>query len=250
MAAGALVGALAVAGRRKVARAAGPQALPGLEPAYRQITDPLRAEMDAGFDPLELGSKQGADTYFNYREAEQKHGRLAMLATVGWLTAEEFQGAIARQLGLADDLAPGELAPSLLNGGLGNLPKWFLPAIFVVSAFIEVNAPNKTKENTMKYDGSRIPGDLNWDPVGLQAKLEKDGYSITRLHNAEVKHGRAAMIAISSFAFQEFVYKRPVLIEDEVASDRIVKIIDKAIDNMDKASGLQIPDIALPFPNV
>lgn len=238
--------------RKRTVRAAGPLALPWAEePGYRKLNDPLAAEIDAGFDPLDLGAKNNGDNYYAYREAEQKHGRLAMLATVGWLTAEEFQGAISRQLGLKDDLAPGELAPSLLNGGLGNLPPWFLPGIFAITAFIEISAGEANKsENAFKYDRARVPGDLKWDPLGLRAKLEGDGYTFSRLHNAEVKHGRAAMIAITAFAFQEYFFKIPVVIEDEVASDRVVKILDKAIDNVDKAAGLSIPDIPLPFPNL
>jgi hypothetical protein len=234
---------------QRQARAAGPLSLPWApEPGYRQLNDPLLAEMDAGFDPLELGTKQGVDSYYSYREAEQKHGRLAMLATVGWVTSEELQGALARQLGLKDDLAAGELAPSLLNGGLGNLPSWFLPSIFVISGLIEVS--NQKGDNVLKYDRNRTPGDLNFDPLSLQSKLAADGYSLIRLHNAEVKHGRAAMIAITAFAFQEYFFKIPVVIEDEIASDRVVKVIDKAIDNIDKAGGLRIPDFPLPFPGL
>jgi hypothetical protein len=67
------------------------------EPAYRSFNDPLLQEMDAGFDPLNLATTpspwgDGQDAYFNYREAEVKHGRLAMLASVGWLTSEELRG--------------------------------------------------------------------------------------------------------------------------------------------------------------
>lgn len=233
-----------------------PLAIPMLpEPAYRSFKDELLAEMDAGFDPLNLATTpspwgQGQDAYFNYREAEVKHGRLAMLATVGWLTSEELQGALARKFGLPDDLAPGELAPSLINGGLGNLPGWFLPAVFVISAWIEwVPRQQGNRDDLLKYSPSegRVPGDLGFDPLDLQPTLRGMGFPIARLHNAEVKHGRAAMIAITAFVAQEFVTGVDVLTEDELSADRLVAGIDKSIDAVDKVTGLTIPDIPIPF---
>jgi len=237
-----------------------PLALPMLpEPAYRSmIDDPLAQEMDAGFDPLALATTpspfgEGGSAYYNYREAEVKHGRLAMLATVGWLTSEELQGALARKFSLPDELAKGELAPSLVNGGLGNLPFWFLPAVFAVSAYIELvprQQGNRDDSNPLKYKPQvgRVPGDLGFDPLDLQATLKASGYGISQLHNAEVKHGRAAMIAIVAFVFQEAVAKVPVIREDEESADKFVAGIDKTIDALDKATGLAIPDIPIPFP--
>lgn len=237
---------------------AGPLALPMLPPpAYRTLGDPFLAEMDAGFDPLNLATKDSpfglaTESYYNYREAEVKHGRLAMLATVGWLSSEELQAALARKLGLADELAPGELAPSLVNGGLGNLPAWFLPAVFAVSAWIElVPRQQGNRETAVKYKPQlgRVPGDLSFDPLDLQTKLAGSGVTLVRLHNAEVKHGRAAMIAITAFVLQEFITRVPVIREDEITADQVVASLDKGIEAVDAAAGLRIPDIPLPFPS-
>jgi len=212
------------------------------EPLYRKLEDPFAKEMDAGFDPLELATRaspwgQGESSYYNYREAEVKHGRLAMLATVGWLTSEELQGAIAQRLGLPDDLANGELAPSLLNGGLGNLPAWFLPSVLMVSAWIElVPRQQGNRADLLKYkpQPGRVPGDLGFDPLSLQATLTGMDIPFARLHNAEVKHGRAAMIAIAAFVLQEFITKVDVLTEDELSADRLVASIDKGIGAIDQ----------------
>jgi hypothetical protein len=214
--------------------------------------------MDAGFDPLELATRaspwgEGESAYYNYREAEVKHGRLAMLSAVGWLTSEELQGAIAQRLGLPDDLANGELAPSLLNGGLGNLPAWFLPSVFLLSAWIElVPRQQGNRADLLKYkpQSGRVPGDLGFDPLALQGTLNGMGYSISNLHNAEVKHGRAAMIAIAAFVAQEFFSKVDVLTEDEISADRLVAGIDKGIDAIDKITGASLPELPLPFPGV
>ena len=59
------------------------QALPWLgAPAYLQ-----ELPGNADFDPLRLGSASPALLKY-YREAELKHGRLAMLAAVGWPASE------------------------------------------------------------------------------------------------------------------------------------------------------------------
>eukprot|EP00929_Paragymnodinium_shiwhaense_P028234 TRINITY_DN1640_c0_g1_i5.p1 TRINITY_DN1640_c0_g1~~TRINITY_DN1640_c0_g1_i5.p1 ORF type:complete len:328 (+),score=83.18 TRINITY_DN1640_c0_g1_i5:56-1039(+) len=232
-----------------------PLAIPALPaPGYRQvIEDPWAREIDAGFDPLNLATTESPfggkvnpqETYFNYREAEVKHGRLAMLATLGWLSSEEFGPSLARQLGLKDLLAPGELAPSLVNGGLGNLPIWFLPSIGVISGLIDQKAPKPEL-----YGKARVPGDVGFDPLGLQQGLKlQSGYDVMHLHNAEVKHGRAAMLGITGFVLQEFLFKRPVVQEDEIAADLAVSVVDKGIAALDKAAGLAVPQIPIPFPN-
>lgn len=104
-----------------------------------------------------------------------KHGRLAMLATLGWFTSEELQASLARKLGLPDDLAPGELTPTLVNGGLNKLPIGFLPAVFLLTAYIE-NLPNvqgrRVNGLTYKTNVDSVPGDLGFDPLNLSAGLK------------------------------------------------------------------------------
>ena len=73
-----------------------------------------------GFDPL--GFATSAKTLRAYREAELKHGRLAMLAALGWPVSELLQPWLSKAFGAPDLLAisaSGLLkAPSVLNGGL------------------------------------------------------------------------------------------------------------------------------------
>merc|ERR1711990_1405146 len=66
---------------------------------------------DAGFDPLQLADTP--DSLAWYREAEVKHARLAMLAAFGWPVSEVTN--------FGDLLTSGGRAPSLLNGGLGEV---------------------------------------------------------------------------------------------------------------------------------
>ena len=69
--------------------------------------DPVAAHSSAlsmkeiPFDPLGLASEE---KLAQYREAELKHGRLAMLAALGWPAAEELEPFISKALGLQDEL--------------------------------------------------------------------------------------------------------------------------------------------------
>lgn len=56
---------------------------------------------DITWDPLGLASAENLE---KYREAEIKHGRLAMLAALGWPAAEELEPFLAKLTGAADEL--------------------------------------------------------------------------------------------------------------------------------------------------
>lgn len=71
---------------------------------------------DVGFDPLGFSrDKEGA---YWMRDAELKHGRLAMLAAAGWPMSELWHRELADTLGLDSILASENRAPSVLNGGI------------------------------------------------------------------------------------------------------------------------------------
>jgi hypothetical protein len=59
------------------------------------------------FDPLGLSSEIDQDTFDQYRAAELKHGRVAQLAVIGYITAEVFRW-------------PGEIAPGLAFADIPN----------------------------------------------------------------------------------------------------------------------------------
>ena len=188
---------------------------------------------------LKLGNAQRSLMW--YREAEIKHARLAMLAAAGWPLAELWHGPLAKITGspYALNVTQGR-SLSVLNGGLGEVA----PFLFLVAAVIaaievatldQVNGLTRTGL-TMKKDGrlvvkSYTPGDLGFDPLGLygwfgqnvgamaQMKAEADPkYALKLAEEArkemetlELRNGRLAMLAITGFAFQEFVWGTPVV---------------------------------------
>merc|ERR1719439_392126 len=109
---------------------------------------------DVGFDPLGF-VQQKKDLYW-YREAEIKHGRLAMLAAAGWPIAELWSGDF-----LHGDGGTNGRAPSLFNGHLLD----YLPVLVIIFgplAFLEFTARGKPDSERLG-----VGGDYGFDPMGL-----------------------------------------------------------------------------------
>eukprot|EP00285_Hemiselmis_virescens_P013502 CAMPEP_0173391686 /NCGR_PEP_ID=MMETSP1356-20130122/18526_1 /TAXON_ID=77927 ORGANISM="Hemiselmis virescens, Strain PCC157" /NCGR_SAMPLE_ID=MMETSP1356 /ASSEMBLY_ACC=CAM_ASM_000847 /LENGTH=329 /DNA_ID=CAMNT_0014349357 /DNA_START=58 /DNA_END=1043 /DNA_ORIENTATION=+ len=163
-----------------------------------------------GFDPLGFASR--GDLLLQYREAELKHARLAMLAAVGWASSELLHPKLVALIGKpeASWLQPGasgalEKAPSVLNGGLTNVPPVAWGLLALATGIVEVwrmlavaGKPN-----------SFTPGDLGFDPLKI---YEEAGTSERRaLELKEINNGRLAMVAIAVFAGQEFLADQSVV---------------------------------------
>ena len=189
---------------------------------------------DKGFDPAGFADSKGKLRI--YREAELKHGRLAMLAALGWPVSEALDKPIAKLIGLTPLLTSSGGAPSILNGGLENIPPLYFPAVFVISAIIEAYATRIGKRagfsstlaalgaedlTGMDLDGdgqvgapkllkddNYLPGDLGFDPLKLYKGSDADKRS---MQLKELNNGRLAMIAITGYAISEYATKTPVV---------------------------------------
>lgn len=134
------------------------------------------------------------------REAEIKHSRLAMLAVIGWPLAELINpfGALA---------FVGGRAPSLFNGGLFAYTP-FLLLVVAATSYLEMQTianVNQMWSSPEEYKKGYAPGDLSFDPLGLSEKAPVD------VRTAEIYNGRLAMLAITGFAVQEYVWHTPVV---------------------------------------
>lgn len=161
--------------------------------------DSMKLAGDRGFDPLGL-TKSKADL-INYRNAEIKHARLAMLAAAGWPISEKLDAGLASLFNLPVDTVGDGMAPSILNGGLGAISPVYWGLVLAAAAAVELNG--------MKLE-SDLPGDFGFDPLGL---YPKDAKERGKFQESEIRHGRTAMLAIVGFAAQEFVDKEPVVKE-------------------------------------
>lgn len=166
---------------------------------------------DVGFDPLNLASSR--ENLLYYREAELKHARLAMLAAAGWPISELFDRQLTQLvdedlgLNLMPALDGSDRVPSLLNGGMDGISPWYWGACLGLAAAVDLKGIQKARYSD---DEDAIPGDYGFDPLGFFPK-DKEGRE--RMQLAEMKHGRLSMLAVTGFAFQEFVSKVGVVDE-------------------------------------
>merc|ERR1719398_649699 len=142
---------------------------------------------DMNFDPLQISDSPSALAW--YREAEIKHARLAMLAAFGWPVSELTN--------FGDLLTEDGRAPSLLNGGLGNINIAYWVAVVGLAVFAESKGLDKQYGKKEDY----LPGMLGFDSFGADSPS---------MRNAEITNGRVAMVAITVFALEEALIKGPI----------------------------------------
>merc|ERR1719181_925071 len=178
-------------------------------PAVSEWADPVAAHGSAlsidniPFDPLGLASKENLVAS---REAEIKHGRVAMLAALGWPAAEELEPFFSKLFGLSDELVEtAGRAPSLLNGGLeeAQIP-YFLVTAFSIAGVLDYKGTEVQKERKLG------PGNVGFDPLGL---FPADKETQEKYRIAELKHGRIAMVAITLYALEEAISGTSILQE-------------------------------------
>eukprot|EP00961_Rhodomonas_salina_P299349 3938862-Rhodomonas_salina.1 len=155
-----------------------------------------------GFDPLNLATS--LQKLNEYRDSELKHGRLAMLAAVGWPTSELLHSYLAKSSALPDLLAAGGRAPSVLNGGLR---EGFNPILLVGALMLATTVELYAVK--FNYPLKNEPGDVGFDPLGVAAK--KSPQAKRDLELKELNNGRLAMIAILGMVAQEVATHAPVV---------------------------------------
>merc|ERR1719401_466427 len=143
------------------------------------------------FDPLGLLTEGNEETFDDLREKELKHGRVSMLAVVGYLTTAagiRFPGAEDIPDGLASF---GALLES--KDGMNVLGQ--MVAFFIAAEICNRDAP--WIDNKAEFVGDYRNGvlDYGWDKLSPEIKLRK--------RNIELNNGRAAMMGIWGLVIHE-----------------------------------------------
>jgi len=135
---------------------------------------------DVGFDPLGLSNIDdvGVDLYW-LREAELKHGRVAMLATAGFLWCDT--------LGSLPGFPSGKCQTDVFFQVLAEKPTT-LGAMAVALTVIELVSWIAINEGRAT---GRAAGDYNFDPLKMASSPQK----MKEMQLKEVKNGRLAMMA-------------------------------------------------------
>merc|ERR1719488_213012 len=112
-----------------------------------------------------------------------------MLAAFGWPASEV--------LNFGNLLTKDGRAPSLLNGGLGEVNGVYWAGVVALAVYWESQGLDKQFGKKDDY----LPGMLGFDPVGADSPS---------MRNAEITNGRVAMIAITAYALEEAALKQPI----------------------------------------
>lgn len=137
------------------------------------------SQTSVNFDPC--GFAERAPEWLPwFREAELKHGRAAMLATVGFLVPEFIR--------IPGEQFSFEAIPKVIDAH-DALPDSMIQIFMWISYLEAVSIPALANMN--EYD--RRPGDFSFDPLGF---YPTDPEKQKQMQLAELKNGRLAMIAI------------------------------------------------------
>mmetsp|Transcript_116099 Transcript_116099/g.189104 ORF Transcript_116099/g.189104 Transcript_116099/m.189104 type:complete len:253 (-) Transcript_116099:2-760(-) len=146
---------------------------------------------DVGFDPLMFGAMGNLKWM---REAELKHGRICMLATLGWILVDKG----LRLPGFPEDITSLQAHDVTTKSGQMWL-LFMLVAVFEAPMYIAL--PQMCLGET-----NREPGDYGFDPLGYKkSERYKNGF----YSQAEIKNGRLAMLAFSGIVTVSALYQKP-----------------------------------------
>merc|ERR1711907_857274 len=129
-----------------------------------------------------------------YREVELKHGRVGMLAALGFLVAEQFHplfgGNIDQPAYLAFQQTPLQTFWGSVVLAIGVLE--------ILSVF-SFNNPAGGEPWSIRSDHK--PGDFGFDPLGLKPESAAE---LKEMQNKELNNGRLAMLAAAGMIAQEY----------------------------------------------
>jgi len=151
----------------------------------------------AYWDPLKLSAGANEGQILFFREAELKHGRVCMLASLGFVVGENFHPLFG-----GDIDAPSFSGDLFSSQALG--PFWL--AILVAAGGIELLTSGGRWQGTQSQGMTQelipgvVPGDLGFDPLSLKPD---DPEQWLKRQNQELLNGRLAMITTIGMIAEE-----------------------------------------------
>lgn len=148
---------------------------------------------NVGFDPFRFSDFAPVDFL---REAELKHGRICMMAWLGYVSVDLGFRVLPIPEGLEGLTAATAHDAAVEQGGMAQLLLWFSLAEVIDGIAI----------NQMLEGSGRAPGDFGWD--GGMLKGKSDEY-IEDMKLKEITHCRLAMLAFSGVITQSVLTSGP-----------------------------------------
>mmetsp|Transcript_15426 Transcript_15426/g.27618 ORF Transcript_15426/g.27618 Transcript_15426/m.27618 type:complete len:235 (+) Transcript_15426:80-784(+) len=147
------------------------------------------------FDPMGFSTDVSEGRMRFYREVELKHGRLGMLAALGFVVGEQFHPLFGGKIDVPSYLAFQETPLQS-----------FWPAVVLAISIAEVfsvfsfNSPFGGEPWSIRSDYAL--GNLGFDPMGLKPT---DAKELKEMQTKELNNGRLAMLAAAGMIAQELV---------------------------------------------
>merc|ERR1712228_1089197 len=159
------------------------------------------------FDPLGFAEKADETTLKRYREAEVTHGRVAMLAVIGFFVGEAVEGSSF--LFDAQISGPAITHFTQVPDGWDALIVTMIGAAEAQRAQIGwVDPADASYDQPGLLRDDYYPGDIGFDPLGLRPE---DPEELDVMITKELQHGRLAMLAAAGFLAQEAVDGKGIL---------------------------------------
>ena len=155
----------------------------------RAFENELGVQEPVGFwDPAGFTADGSVENFKRRRQTELKHGRISMLATMGYITPEitgKFPGYLSPSAGLKFADVPNGLA------AISKVPAAGWGQILAYMAFCEVSQDQSAGTPAAAGD------------FGFKVLTSSDPAEKTKKLSAELANGRLAMMAIIGMFFQE-----------------------------------------------
>merc|ERR1712046_277099 len=160
--------------------------------------------MGGFWDPLGFCKDGDMDAFYRRRCTEIKHGRISMIACIGYIVPEyvKFPGFCSTSAGIKFETIPNGLE------ALSKVPLAGWAQIFHFCGFCEIYAAKQAKEDPPgKLSGNAEGfGPANYGALGIfKGEGIADPEKKKRSLNAELANGRLAMFAIMGMMFQNGV---------------------------------------------
>uniref|UniRef100_A0A7S3NGC9 Plastid light harvesting protein n=1 Tax=Aureoumbra lagunensis TaxID=44058 RepID=A0A7S3NGC9_9STRA len=148
------------------------------------------------FDPLGLTNDMSEARILYFREAEIKHGRVAMLAAFGFPIAEQFHPLFGGQIDVPSYIAYQQTPLQTF----WPLVVLYIGVIEIFSVFTFISPFENGEYWQLKP--THKSGDFDWDPLDFKPTNPTE---YKEMATKEINNGRLAMIAIAGMVVQELV---------------------------------------------
>jgi len=154
------------------------------------------------FDPLGFSKDTDLGTVKRLREAEVMHGRICMMAVVGFLVGEN-----------TPTISYGFDHPTI---GVNMLADTAAPVAFAFFLFINLCEAFRANKGWVEPGAGTLftlrenyyPGDLGFDPLGWKPTVASE---FSSMQTKELSNGRLAMLATAGFVVQELINGKAIL---------------------------------------